>query len=110
MKIAYTLAAIAFIVLCLTGCGHNCIIVSDGLGFETTANPETFAFGLSIRYGKIITIAVKEKSQVSIETGLKQQNESGTSNVLGLDTKISVLTGDQVTGYTVELEKVKSSK
>lgn len=114
MKIAYTLSAIVFIVLCLAGCGHNVVVHSKGLGVETTLNPETFTFGVCVRYGDITTIAIKEKSSVSLESGLKQEASSGmdksAGSTIGLDTKLSVLTGDQITGYTVELEKVKSSK
>lgn len=114
MKTAYTLAAIAFIVLCLYGCGHNVVVHSKGLGVETTLNPETFTFGVCVRYGDITTIAIKEKSEVTLESGLKQESSSGAektaASTTGLDTKLSVKTGDQVTGYTVELEKVKSSK
>jgi len=114
MKIAYALATIVFIVMCLTGCGHNVIVHSKGLGIETTLNPETFAFGVCLRYGDITTIAIKEKSSVSLESGLKQEASSGidksVGTTTGLDTKLSVLTGDQITGYTVELEKIKASK
>ncbi len=114
MKIAYTLATIVFIVLCLAGCGHNVVVHSKGLGVETTLNPETFTFGVAIRYGDITTIAIKEKSEVVLESGLKQEANSGTDKSVGtttgLDTKLSVKTGDQITGYTVELEKIKASE
>ena len=113
MKTAYTLAAIVLIAL-FTGCAHNVVVHSKGLGVETTLNPETFAFGVCIRYGDITTIAIKEKAEVTLESGLKQEANSGiekaVASTTGLDTKLSVKTGDQVTGYTVELEKVKSSK
>jgi hypothetical protein len=114
MKTAYTLAAIVFIVLCLTGCGHNVVVHSKGLGIETTLNPETFTFGVCVRYGDITTIAIKEKSSVSLESGLKQEASSGmdksVGTTTGLDTKLSIMTGDQITGYTVELEKIKALK
>lgn len=104
------------IIAMLAGCGHNVVVHSKGLGVETTLNPETFAFGVCLRYGDITTIAVKEKSQVSLESGLKQESkldsvtDKAAVTTTGLDTKLSVKTGDQVTGYTVELEKAKASE
>lgn len=100
----------------LTGCGHNAVVHSKGLGVETTLNPETFTFGVCVRYGDITTIAIKEKSEVTLESGLKQESkldsatEKEAASITGLDTKLSVKTGDQITGYTVELEKVKASE
>lgn len=94
-------------LLMLTGCGHNNVTYSDGIGLETTANPETFTFGLNFRYGKIFTATVKEKTEVNLEAGMSQ--ESGTTSRTGLETKLSLKTGDQVTGYTVELEKAKKA-
>ena len=116
MKIAYTLAAIVLIALFLSGCAHNVVVHSKGLGVETTLNPETFTFGVCVRYGDITTIAIKEKSEVTLESGLKQESKLDSSadknaaSTTGLDTKLSVKTGDQVTGYSVELEKVKASE
>ena len=106
------LAAVAM----LAGCGHNAVVHSNGLGVETTMNPETFTFGVCVRYGEITTIAVKEKAEVTLESGLKQESkldsstEKNAASTTGLDTKLSVKTGDQVTGYTVELEKIKAVK
>lgn len=103
-------------VAMLAGCGHNAVVHSKGLGVETTMNPETFTFGVCVRYGEITTIAVKEKSEVTLESGLKQESkldsstEQAANTTTGLDTKLSVKTGDQVTGYTVELEKIKAVK
>lgn len=100
----------------LAGCAHNVVVHSKGLGVETTMNPETFTFGVCVRYGEITTIAVKEKSAVSLESGLKQESkldsvtDKAAVTTTGLDTKLSVRTDDQVTGYTVELEKVKAVK
>lgn len=95
------------------GCGHNNVTYSDGIGFETTANPETFTFGLNFRYGKIFTATVKEKTEVNLEAGMTQETAAGTSNTAssktGVETKLNFKTGDQVTGYTVELEKAKKA-
>ena len=111
------LGIIAFATIAmLAGCGHNAVVHSKGLGVETTLNPETFTFGVCVRYGDITTIAIKEKSEVTLESGLKQESkldsatEKAAATVTGLDTKLNVKTGDQITGYTVELEKIKAVK
>ena len=111
------LGIIAFATIAmLAGCGHNAVVHSKGLGVETTLNPETFAFGVCVRYGDITTIAIKEKSEVTLESGLKQESkldsatEKAAATITGLDTKLNVKTGDQVTGYIVELEKIKASE
>lgn len=108
MKKVIIIGAFFALGICLTGCGHNAVVYSDGIAIETTANPETFAFGLNLRYGKILTIAAKEKTKVSMESGFSQEN--GTQNKSGLDAKLTFETGDQATGYTVELEKIKAEK
>lgn len=112
MRKIIILAAIAGL-FSLTGCGHNNVTYSDGIGLETTANPETFTFGLNFRYGKIFTATVKEKSEVNLEAGMSQESSAGTSTTAssktGVETKLNFKTGDQVTGYTVELEKAKTA-
>ena len=115
-KVVFVVCLTVVVIVLLTGCAHNVVVHSKGLGVETTMNPETFTFGVCVRYGDITTIAVKEKSQVSLESGLKQESKLDSSTekaavtTTGLDTKLSVQTGDQVTGYTVELEKIKAVK
>lgn len=114
-NVLFVLCLSAIVIVLLTGCGHNAVVHSKGLGVETTMNPETFTFGVCIRYGEITTIAVKEKSKVTLESGLKQESkldsstEKTANTATGLDTKLSIETGDQINGYTVEFEKVKSS-
>lgn len=114
-NVLFVLCLSAIVIVLLTGCGHNAVVHSKGLGVETTMNPETFTFGVCVRYGEITTIAVKEKSKVTLESGLKQESkldsltEKAANTTTGLDTKLSIETGDQATGYSVELEKIKSS-
>lgn len=115
-RILGLLIVLIIVSVMLAGCGHNVVVHSKGLGVETTLNPETFAFGVCIRYGDITTIAIKEKAEVTLESGLKQESkldsatEKEAASTTGLDTKLSVKTGDQTTGYSVELEKIKAVK
>ena len=48
----------------LTGCGHNSIQYSDGIGFETTFRPDSGNFGFVFRYGKILSAVVRENTQI----------------------------------------------
>ncbi len=108
---AILIAALA--AMLLAGCGHNTVVYGDGIGFETTLNPETFTFGVNIRYGKILTAAVKEKAKVSYKGDMTNEtaaaageSKQGSSRV-GTGAELTLETGDQITGYAVELEKVK---
>jgi len=108
LKLAAVAFVAAFFAIMTTGCGHNVVTYSDGIGLETTINPETYTIGLNFRYGKILTATVKEKTEVNLEAGLKQK--TGAESETGIDTKLNFKTGDQITGYVVELEKVKAAK
>jgi len=123
MKKCFLAVMVLFVVLILAGCGHNTVVYGDGIGVETTLNPETFTFGLNIRYGKILTACVKEKAEVNLEAGFSNSTGTttdststtdstgakGATSTTSLDSKLSIKTGDQITGYTVDLEKVKSA-
>lgn len=105
-----------FTIISMLGCGHNTVVYSDGIGLETTANPETFTFGLNFRYGKILTACVKEKTELDLKSGFKQNSSMNPgeninpSILTAMDAELHLKTGDQVTGYTVELEKVRQVK
>ncbi len=103
--------SIAIMLMLAYGCGHNVVTYSDGIGLETTVNPETYTLGINIRYGKLLTLAVKEKTELSMESGFNSGTSAGTANEskTALDSKLTFKTGDQITGYTVDLEKAKQS-
>lgn len=106
------LAGGAALLLCLTGCGHNCVSYGKGFAVETTANPETWTFGVSVRFGEIFTAAIKEKSKVTLTTSAKAagtaSDKSDLSDKSDTATTLTIETGDQVTGYVVDLEKAKA--
>ena len=116
MRTIFGMLVAAVAVLALAGCGHNLVTYSDGVGLETTLNPETYSFGVSFRYGKILTACVKEKSEVKLESGFTQTagataaDAKGATTATGLEAKLSVKTGNQVTGYAVELAKVNAAR
>jgi len=96
----------AILTAILTGCSHNTVSYGDGIMLETTLNPESYAFGVSFRYGKILTVCVRENSEIEMQgagsgtagTDGKQAGASGTGSV-----KIKV--GPQITGYCVDALK-----
>jgi hypothetical protein len=118
IKLAALAFVAAFFCVMATSCGHNSVVYSDGIGVETTLNPETWTFGILLRYGKVFSAQVKEKTEVEMVGGMTSTTGlSGTdataknaSAITGLESKVSIKTGDQVTGYVVELEKVKAAK
>lgn len=88
-----SLAALAF-----AGCGHNAVTYVDGFEFN-------LAQVLVYRSGKILNANVKEKSDVIVET-----NNNGTQEQTDNKTVLTLKTGDQITGYAVDLEEVKTDK
>ncbi len=116
--VIYALALVMLAVLMsimTTGCGHNAVVYSDGIGLDASINPENYTLGINFRYGKILTAAVKEKTKINMKAGMTQESKTGTSETntgtitTGLDSELTFETGDQVTGYVVELEKVKNA-
>lgn len=101
--------------LLLCGCGHNAVSYGKGFQVETTANPETWTFGFSVRYGELFTAAVKEKTRVTFSTSAKadagrtagQTDKADLADKTDTATTLTIETGDQITGYTVDLEKAK---
>lgn len=88
------------IITIMTGCSHNAVTYSDGIGLDTTFNPETYTFGFCFRYGKIFSGVLRENSEVEMSgngsaTGNNSTNATSTSNL-----KIKI--GKQITGYYVD--------
>ena len=97
----------AFALLVCAGCSHNTVSYGDGIMLETTINPETFAFGISLRYGKILTACVRENAALEMQgTGAGNAGTGGETagNNTGADASGSVklTVGHQITGYYVD--------
>ena len=105
-KAMSVLSVLSVLSALLTGCSHNVVSYGDGIMLETTINPETYALGVSLRYGKILTVCVRENVKVEMEgagsgtagAGVDKSNTTG-ANATG---KITVQIGPQVTGYYVD--------
>ena len=99
-KIKLFLAALS--VALLTGCGHNAVVYSDGIGFQAGFDPEHFSASLNLRYGKILTVAVRDMVELEMSgeaTGGQEQSTASATSTSGLKLKI----GRQANGYTRDL-------
>ena len=103
--------AAAVLLLVLTGCGHNAVTYSDGIMLETTINPETFAFGVSLRYGKILTACVRENVEITMQgEGNGSGETTGGTGKASASGTVTIKTGRQTTGYTVDAIRAKNGK
>lgn len=97
------------LLLLLTGCGHNAVQYSDGIGLEIGIIPDQYQVAVNFRYGKILSAVVKEKAEVTLESsGDFSAAENPASASTNANTRLTLKTGDQVTGYVVDLEEVKA--
>ena len=110
MKKTLILVSAAFAALLSAGCGHNALQYSDGIGLELGFIPEQYQLAINFRYGKILSAVVKEKAEVSLEStgGLVSGGTSPQAADTQATTRLIMKTGDQITGYKVELEDVKA--
>lgn len=98
--------AITCIVGIITGCSHNSIQYSDGVGLETTFRPDSGNFGLTFRYGKILSAVLRENSEIEMSgKGSGSGSSTGTTSSTGTasaDGSLKVKIGKQITGYYVD--------
>lgn len=101
---------VSLLCAALTGCGHNAVQYSDGVGLEVGFVPDQYTLALNFRYGKIFSAVVKEKTQIELKTEAANNAsaQSDAKTQTGVITSLTMQTGDQVTGYVVDLERVKA--
>lgn len=102
-------------LLALAGCGHNVANYTNGdhTAFGVTMTESGYPiFGFKRTSGENLTVAVKDNTlvNVSLENGAAASGggESATSNATGSTSRVSGLlmyTGDQTTGYDVDMAK-----
>ena len=102
LSTAGVVLVLLMLAVALCGCSHNTVSYGDGIMLETTINPETYAFGVSLRYGKILTVCARENTEVEMTGG--NTTPTGTSGDATAKTEASVRmkVGRQVTGYLVD--------
>ena len=96
----------ALLLIFAAGCGHNTVSYGDGIMLETTFNPEAYAFGISFRYGKILTVCVRENAEVEMQ-GAGSGSAGADAKTAGAQStgSVKVKIGPQVTGYYVDALK-----
>ena len=124
MKEIITLIAMAFVIVALSGCGHNVINYGDGVGFDAGINPENGTFSFNLRYGKILSAVTRDNVEIEMNgavaanggikpsvkgtTAAEGQNATpgtaGNGNV-GINTEgaLRIKIGRQINGYAVDL-------
>ena len=92
-------------VIALSGCSHNVLTYSDGVGIETTMRPDSGNFGLTFRYGKILSVTARENTEVDMtgasDVGSKD-SPSLSSNTSG---NVRMMLGKQWNGYLMDAIK-----
>ena len=109
---ALYLSLAALLCVVLSGCGHNAVQYSDGIGLEVGFIPEQYMLAVNFRYGKIFSAVVKEKTEIELKAEAKNAAGTGAESVTdtGVASTLTIKTGDQTTGYVVDLEKVRQGK
>lgn len=100
MKKNIVLAAAVVVAVAVTGCSHNVVNYSDGIGIDATFRPDAGNFGITFRYGKILTATIRENTEVEM-TGKADATGKETVNA-ATDGSVKVKTGRQITGYMVD--------
>lgn len=101
--IAFAIVAL-FVILCLTGCGHNVMSFSSGKYLNLGIDPNTQKMGVQYINGEHITVVDRENCKVEVEMKDSLDADGTKTNSVH---KITYTIGSQVNGYTVELEEVK---
>ena len=92
--------------LCMiTGCSHNVVTYSDGVGFETTMRPDTGNFGITFRYGKIMSVTARENTEVEMQGAGNGGANNATASTASANGSVKVKIGKQITGYYVDAIK-----
>lgn len=100
MKKSIALVAAVAVAVAVAGCGHNVVNYSDGIGVDATFRPDAGNFGITFRYGKILTATIRENTEVEM-TGKADASGKETVNA-ATDGSVKIKTGKQITGYLVD--------
>lgn len=87
-----------------SGCGHNALSYFNGAELSVEPCLEN-GMAAHLRYGQSLQIVMKEKSKVLLTLNQNHSTATGLQN--GNQLEITFETGDQTTGYVVELEKIR---
>lgn len=90
----------AVLAVLAAGCSHNVVNYSDGVGIDATFRPDAGNFGITFRYGKILTATVRENTEVEMTGNADAAAKDAVSTATAGGVKIKV--GKQITGYMVD--------
>lgn len=99
------LVAVVLLAICVCGCSHNVVTYSDGVGFETTMRPDTGNFGLTFRYGKILTATIRENTEVDMQGDGNAGAGKDATATAGASGSVKVKVGKQWNGYLLDAVK-----
>ena len=108
MKKRATFLTMICSVFLAAGCSHNVVSYSDGIGFETSMRPDYGNFGITLRYGKILSVTARENTEVSM-TGAGEGGSADEQSAAKADSKVKMKIGPQITGYYVDALKAGAS-
>jgi hypothetical protein len=100
-KVLFVAAAVLAVLT--AGCSHNVVNYSDGIGIDATFRPDAGNFGITFRYGKILTATVRENTEVEMTGNADAAAKDTVSTATAGGVKIKV--GKQITGYYVDALK-----
>ncbi len=105
MKNLFIVGAVIITAGLLTGCGHNVIQYSDGIGFDAGINPENFTASFNLRYGKILSAVTRDNVELELTGKAEADGTAGESGTAGASTdgNLKVKIGRQINGYAVDL-------
>ena len=102
----YLIPIAAVATLTLAGCGHNVFNYSDGVGLETTFRPDSGNFGITFRYGKILSVVARENTEVEMTgEGQGAGNAENKNSTASSSSSVKIKVGNQINGYTVDALK-----
>ena len=98
-------------LITLTGCGHNVATLSKGVRFNVGINPDTYMMSIGFDYGENVTVALKENAEAEYqgETTAAAGTGAESSGEVSTGSRLTIKTGDQVTGYRVDLERARAA-
>lgn len=102
-KIRSFLATLFAAMLC--SCGHNAVQFSDGIGFDAGLDPEHWSCSFNLRYGKILSVAVRDCVELEMTgsgTG-SGSGDSGQASGASATSGLKIRIGRQINGAARDL-------
>jgi hypothetical protein len=106
MKEIFLIVSLALMPL-LSGCGHNSVIYSNGIGVDVGVDPEHFMASFTLRYGKTLTAVTRDNVEIELagkaDVDGIPSGEKKSDGKVGTDDTLRIKIGRQINGYAVNL-------